>query len=192
MNNKVKRIAAALFALVIALSAVLTLGGCSDDGGFTGGTKVDYVEPTDNDYEGWFSVEVLFEYSAAGFAQPRNTEVVSKPERNTLYLKGDENTLIDTAKMAFSSIMPVNSATYVPVYTINDSGVAEVADLRKVDIVDYDELYPLGDDTSFVIYYLAGHTLYECSVTLEISPESEDGLVCVSFKDRTELYGHLA
>ncbi len=184
-----------VFALVI--TSVFTLSGCNSnnsDNNTTSadtGNKVQYNEPTDNDYEGWFSVEVLLQYSAAGFAQPENTEVVSKPERDTLYLKGGEDTFKNTVNLAYSSIAPVNRATYLPVITLDENGVAEVSGLKEISRIDTSKLYPQGEDTSVTFMYLSGHILYECSISLETSADGEDKLVCVSLKDRTELYGDL-
>ncbi len=187
------KISALIIIFAIVITSVFALGGCNigNNSGTNSGNKVQYVEPSDNDYEGWFSVEVLLKYSAAGFAQPEDTQVVSKPERDTLYLKGGEGTLKETVKLAYKAIAPVNRATYLPVLSLDENGVAKVSGLKEITSIDTSKIYPQGSDTSITFYYLSGHLLYECSVSLEVSPDGDEKLVCVSLKDRTENYGDL-
>ena len=143
--------------------------------------------PSDKDVEGWFSVEVVNQYSAASFTQPEGTTVVSKPEPDALYLQGGSNTFRDTVSYAFAAINASNSAVYLPVLGIGEDSVATVTELDRITHVDIDSLYPKGEVTSVNLIYKSGHKAYECTISLENNNQQ----VYIAFADRTELYGHL-
>lgn len=139
--------------------------------------------PSDNDEEGWFSVEVANQYAAPGLTQPENTTVVTKPVRNELYLKGDENAFKNTVIYAYTAIS-LNDGVYLPVFGLGDDGVATVTSLEKINYIDPDTLYPKGDTTSVNLIYKSGHKAYECT----ISYDKETDQVFIGFEDRTDSY----
>ncbi|MGN0452993.1 MAG: hypothetical protein ACI4GZ_04235 [Ruminococcus sp.] len=144
--------------------------------------------PSDNDEEGWFSVEVLAEYGAMSFTLPKGTTVVTKPQREALYLSGDKKALQTTADYAFASIYASIRKVYIPVFTIGDDGVAAISSLKKIDTFESSTLYPDTDVTSVsFIYKMSKSVVLECSVSLETSAEGEE-LVYVAFSDKSEEY----
>lgn len=211
--KKTTRICALLTAVVLMLSMLLSMTGCNNTSGSnnsennstnvndsTDSAHVTYPEqiydkygnavemPSDNDAEGWFSVEVVNQYSVPSFTQPEGTTVVSKPERNALYLTGGENIFRLTVSYAFEAIRSNNSSVYTPVLGLGDDGVAAVTGLDKISHIDTDTLYPKGDDVAINLIYKSGHKIYECIISLENNNEQ----VYIAFADRTELYGSLA
>ncbi|MBQ4105700.1 MAG: hypothetical protein IJC86_04875 [Clostridia bacterium] len=183
MNTNTSRIFTILTALVLALSVMFSLSACKDE-------KV-VQTPTDNDLEGWFSAELLNEYSAAGFSLPEGTEVIDKPERNTLYLTGDEDSFKNSVLYAYYAIAPVNDKVYLPELSVDENGVAEVSALKEISEIDESDLYPDGETTSVSLIYKTSHRVLECSITLEKTAETNEDQVCISFSDRTDAYGDL-
>lgn len=209
--KKSTRFCAVLTALALVLVMLIAMTGCANTGNSnnTGGSANEAGNsdtnrstyptqiydkhgnpvqmPSDNDEEGWFSVEVVNQYSAASFTQPEGTTVVSKPEPNALYLQGGSNTFRDTVAYAFAAINASNSDVFLPVLGIGEDSVATVTALDRITHVDIDSLYPKGDVTSVKLIYKSGHKAYECSISLENNNQQ----VYIAFADRTELYGHL-
>ncbi|MBQ9743347.1 MAG: hypothetical protein IJV88_06745 [Ruminococcus sp.] len=183
MKNKVLRALAMLMVMLLAASAMLTFAGCKKK------VNNDYI-PTDNDTEGWFSTEVLAEYNAAGFSLPKGAEVQDKPERNTLYLTGDDEVFQNSARYAYSAIQAGNDKIYQPVYEINDQEVAEVTAIKEISGLNTTNLYPDGEETTVTLIYESGNKILECAVTVE-SESGDSDRVCISFNDRTEQYKDL-
>ncbi len=194
--KKTSRILATITALLIVCTMLFTMTGCNNQ--TNSNSKNDPTQiydkngnpvqmPTDNDEEGWFSVEVVNQYSVASFTQPEGTTVVSKPEPNSLYLTGNQNTFRDTVTYAFEAINSSNSAVYLPVLGIGEDSVAEVTELDRITHIDTDTLYPKGDVLTVNLIYKSGHKIYECTISLENNNEQ----VYISFADRTELYASL-
>lgn len=196
MNSKFLRIAALLLAAALCISALFSLSGCKKENPYTNtpGSPVIYDKygntvpaPTDNDLEGWFSAEVLNQYSAAGFTIPEGAEVTSKPEKNSLYLKGNSDTLAKSAAYAFEAISRVNDKVFLPVYTTDAEGLPTVSSLKEIRIFSADSLYPNGEDTTITFIYKSSHKAYQCSIELEYNA-NEGEQVCITFLDKTEEY----
>ncbi len=196
MNSKFLRIAALLLAAALCLSALFSLSGCKKERTHTNtpGSSVIYDKygntvpaPTDNDLEGWFSAEVLNQYSVAGFTIPEGTEVTSKPEKNSLYLKGNNETLVTSTEYAFEAISIANDKVYLPVYTTGDDGIPTVSSLKEIKTFSVDNLYPTGEDTTVTFIYKSGHNAYQCTIELEYNA-TEGEQVCITFLDKTEEY----
>ncbi len=183
MKNKVLRILSMLMILLLAGSAMITFTGCKHK------VNNDYV-PTDNDVEGWFSTEVLGEYNAAGFSLPKGAEVQDKPERNTLYLTGDDTIFQNSVRYAYAAIQAGTEKIYQPVYEINEQEVAEVTSIKEIAGLNTDNLYPDGEETTSILIYESGNKILECAVTVE-SDSGDNNRVCISFNDRTEQYKDL-
>ncbi len=149
-----------------------------------------YPVPTDNDETGWFSVEILNQYAVTGLTLPPGTEVVNKPEPNTLYLQGNKDTLANVADYVYSELTISASEIYEPVITLSEDQTANVTSLNPN--FDYDKLalYPDSDDTSITFVYTVNRNIYQCSISLESPAESQE-LVCVSFSDKTTEYEDL-
>ncbi len=147
--------------------------------------------PDDNDADGWFSVEVINQYSMAPFVQPPDTKVVSKPQRDCLYLKGGEDVLQVCAKYAFRNIVNNNTAVYLPVMSTDDNGTTKAIDFNRIYAYDFSALYPTGDETSVTFVYTIGHKIYECALSLDSSADASETQICIAFADRTELYNSL-
>lgn len=199
MNSKFLRLAALLLATALCISALFSLSGCKKEKPFTNapGSSVIYDKygntvpaPTDNDLEGWFSAEVLNQYSAAGFTIPEGAEVTSKPEKNSLYLKGNSETLEISAKYAFEAIRIANDKIFIPTYTTGDDGLPTVSSLKEIRTFSADNLYPTGEDTSVTFIYKSSHNAYQCTIELEYNA-NEGEQVCITFLDKTEEYLHL-
>lgn len=208
MNTKFSRMITMVVAAMMAVCVLLSLSACNGTGSQnetasstapTTSANVIYDKygnpvqmPTDNDIEGWFSVEVLNEYNAAGFILPKGTEVSHKTERTTLYLKGNEKALETTVLYAFEAIYPTSDGVYLPVLTKGDDGVAKVTSLKRISTFETDNLSPKGDDTSVTFIYTTSHRVLECAISLVVTPDSNgEPLVEVSFTNRTEQYGDL-
>ncbi len=142
-----------------------------------------------DDEEGWFSLEVINQYSIAPFVQPPNTVVVSKPQRDCLYLKGDKDVLHVCADYAFQNIFYDNTAVYIPVVTSEDNSSANAMEFKRIYSYDSSALYPTGDETSVTFVYTLGRKVYECSLSLESPADAKETQICIAFADRTELYG---
>lgn len=184
MNTKYSRVFTTITAMLLSLAMMISLSACKKE-------TTEQV-PTDNDEEGWFSVEVLNEYNVAGLVQPSDTEVTSKPERNTLYLKGDESTFKTATLYIYESINIANDNVYLPVISVGEDGVAEVSGLQEITDYDGTELYPDGEETSVTFIYKSVKRILECAITLEKTGDTGEDQVCISFADRTDVYGDLA
>lgn len=137
--------------------------------------------PNEDDIEGWFSLEVINQYSMAPFVQPPDTKVVSKPDRDCLYLKGDKNTFTLCTQYAFDTMLRNNKAVYLPEKNENSDSFLSY---KKITYYDFSTLYPTGDTTDVTFIYTMGHSAYECSISYDKGTEQ----VCIRFADRTELY----
>ncbi len=145
------------------------------------------VEPTDNDEEGWFSIEVLSQYSASSLTIPDGAEVTDKPERDLLYLKGGDTLLRDTATMVFNTINAVNDKVALPVYTLGEDGIAKVTSFEPIYSYTGEELLPDGEEDDVTFVYKSGHKYYECKVGNHTDTQGNK-LVYIDFTDRTEEY----
>ena len=203
--KKTTRFCAMLTALALVLVMIMTMAGCANTGNSdnsgNGANNSDSERstyptqlydkngdpvqmPTDNDDYGWFSVEVVNQYSVPSFTQPEGTTVVSKPEPSTLYLKGNDKTFRDSVLYAFEAIKTNNTTVYLPELSIGEDSVASVTSLKPITHIDTDTLYPNGDVLELSIIYKSGHKAYECTITLQSNNEQ----VCISFADRTQQY----
>lgn len=185
--------------LLVSVSVIMCFCGCnrseasnnnSESQAYTDVHGNEYEPPKDNDEEGWFSAELLAEFSAMSFTQPDNTVVVDKPQRNYLYIEGDKNTLANCANYAFSAVYSVNDGVYLPVYSIGDNGVAEISSLNKIDIFSTKTLYPYTDETGVSFIYMSARRILECKITQE-SVTDNVYRVSICFSDKTDEYSHL-
>lgn len=199
MKKNSKRIISLISLILVCLSVTMCFCGCnrSEKPANNSSTQVytdiygnEYEPPTDNDEEGWFSAELLAEYSAMSFTQPDGTTVVDKPQRNLLYLEGDKNALVSCASYAFKSIYSVNDGVYLPVYSIGDDGVAKISSLNKIDMFSTKTLYPYTDETSVLFIYMSSRRILECKITLE-STNDNVFRVSINFSDKTAEYSYL-
>lgn len=203
--NKAFRFLSGLFAIVLCCTMLFMLAGCNNSkkpGSNPNNTNNNTVtdtkthqnpiydkegneipQPSDNDEEGWFSVEVANQFAVPSFTQPDNTKVVTKPQRNELYLKGDKNAFKNTVLYAFQAVR-INDAVYLPELGKGEDGIAKVTALNKITYIDSNTLFPTGDITSINLIYKAGHKAYECAVSYDINTEQ----VYIALNDRTELY----
>lgn len=194
--KKSSRIFAIIASLLVVCTMLFTMTGCNNRTNNNPNNNSNQLYdkhgnsvqmPTDNDEEGWFSVEVVNKYSVAALTQPEGTTVVSKPEPEALYLSGDKNTFKNTVSYVFEAICSSNSNVYTPVLGIGEDSVATVTELDPITHIDTDSLYPKGDVQKINLIYKSGHKLYECTISLENNNEQ----VYIAFADRTELYASL-
>ena len=186
------RILSILIAVALSFSMLFTLTACKDNKNNNGSVSANKNSnsaqqngtshsPYEDDLSGWFSLEVINQYSMSPFVQPPNTTVVSKPERDCLYLKGDENTFADCTKYAFETIARNNKAVYLPE---KSDDTEDILDYKEITSYDFSTLYPNGDTTYVTFIYTLGHKAYECSLSYDTDTEQ----TCISFTDRAELY----
>lgn len=202
MKNYATRILSTLVALLIICTSALGLGACSkkeDPRANNNNPDSPYIydkygnttpKPTDNDITGWFSVEVLVKYGLHTLTLPSGTEVYSKTDPDTLFLKGGKDALATTATYVHTSILSASGTLYSPVITTLEDGTAKVTSLEKNFLLDTDTLYPKGEDTSVIFVYKINRTIYQCNVSLEKNAEGIE-LVCISFSDKTSEYKDL-
>lgn len=184
-----RRILSLLVAVVLSFTMIFTLTACKDSkksnkpnsNSNHSSQNIISHSPAEDDLSGWFSLEVINQYSMAPFVQPPGTTVVSKPERDCLYLTGNQNTFTECTKYAFETIARNNKAVYLPVKS-NDA--ESILDYNEITSYDFSTLYPKGDNTNVTFIYTLGHKAYECSLSYDTDTEQ----VCISFTDRTNLY----
>ena len=191
-----KRFPIALRALILlmVLLTSLSFAACKKKDTATPGEKTSKpsyikdpaVKPTDNDEEGWFSIEVLSQYSASAFTIPKDAVVTEKPERDFLYLQGGENLLKETALMAYKAISG-NDKVALPVYTLGDDGVAKVTSFKHITSYNGNELLPDGNEDEVTFVYKSGHKYYECEIGNH-TDNAGNKLVYIDFTDKTDEY----
>lgn len=194
-----KRFPKAMRALILLI--ILLMGAsfiaCSKKDSTTPGEKVQKpdnikvapVEPTDNDEEGWFSIEVLSQYSASAFTIPEGAIVVDKPEKDLLYLSGGDTLLKDTAIMAYNAIS-INDKVAFPVLSIGEDGLAKVTSFDLISSYDAHELLPEGHEDEVTFVYKSGHKYYECEIGTSTDAQGNE-LVYIDFTNKTEEYKNI-
>ena len=179
--KKSTRILFILICVVLVCTMTFSLTGCNNDTKKNNNTQI--VTPSDNDEEGWFTIEVVSKYNVSSLIQPDGTEVVSKPEPDKLYLTGGEEAFKTTVSYVFEAIKSSNSKIYLPELGIGEDSVATVTGLTPITHIDYNNLYPTGDDMVMNIIYKSGHKVYEATISYE-----SNGQIYVALADRTDLY----
>lgn len=177
--KKSTRILFILVSILLVCTTIFTLTGCKNNQNTTN----QITAPTDNDEEGWFSMEVINKYGVATIIQPKGTQVVSKPEPDKLYLTGGEDAFKLTVAYVYEAIKESNTQIYLPEFGIGEDSVATVTGLTPITHIDYDKLYPTGEDMVINIIYKSAHKAYEATISYE-----SNGQVYVAFADRTDLY----
>ena len=177
--KKSTRILFILVSILLVCTTVFTLTGCKNNQNTTN----QITAPTDNDEEGWFSMEVINKYGVATMVQPKGTQVVSKPEPDKLYLTGGEDAFKLTVAYVYEAIKESNTQIYLPEFGIGEDSVATVTGLTPITHIDYDKLYPTGEDMVINIIYKSARKAYEATISYE-----SNGQVYVAFADRTDLY----
>ena len=191
--NRFPKALRALILLMVLLTS-LSFAACKKKDTVTPGEKAakpsyikdPAVKPTDNDEEGWFSIEVLSQYSASAFTIPEGAVVTEKPERDFLYLKGGDNLLKETAIMAYNAIAG-NDKVAFPVYTIDDNGIATVTSFAFITSYNGRELLPDGTEDDVTFVYKSGHKYYECEIGNH-TDNAGNTLVYIDFTDKTDEY----
>ncbi|MDO5124455.1 MAG: hypothetical protein Q4D44_07320 [Eubacteriales bacterium] len=199
MKTKLCRTTTVICALLLLTATLFSLGGCKDyrkdsnskDPNFVydkyGNT---YPAPTDNDEEGWFSVETLAKYGVIGLAQPKGSEVTNKPQPDALYLTGDDNLLKNTAIYAYTTISGSGATVYVPETELDENQMPAVTKLTPIDALDTSKLAPDGTETSVSLVYTCAKKLFRCDITLETNANNIEQ-VYIAFSDKTEDYKNL-
>lgn len=177
--KKSTRILFILVSILLVCTTVFALTGCNKQPK----KNITIVEHTDNDEEGWFSMEVINKYNVATITQPAGTEVVSKPEPDKLYLTGDEEAFKTTVAYVYEAIKQSNTKIFQPEFGIGEDSVATVTGLTPITNIDYDKLYPTGEDMLVNIIYKSSHKAYEATISYE-----NNGQIYVAFSDKTDLY----
>ena len=178
--KKSTRILFILVSILLVCTTAFTFAGCNHK---QNTTPTEVIKPTDNDNEGWFTIEVVSKYNVAAMIQPEGTQVISKPEPDKLYLSGDEDAFKLTVAYVYEAIKESNTQIYLPVLGIGEDSVAAVTGLTPITHIDYDKLYPTGEDMVVNIIYKSARKVYEATISYE-----NNGQIYVAFVDRTDLY----
>lgn len=196
MKNKFYRTTTVLCALLLLAATLFSLAGCKDyrkdssnkDPNFVydkyGNT---YPIPTDNDEEGWFSVETLAKYGVISLVQPEGSEVTDKPQPDALYLTGDDNLLKNTAMYVYTAISGSGATVYVPETELDENQLPVVTKLTPIDALETATLYPEGKETSVSLVYTSAKKIFRCNITLETNANNVEQ-VFIAFSDKTEEY----